>query len=562
MDEDYISPSGNRLSRCKCLCDCGKTTVVTMSALVTGKTKSCGCLSNPRGLLKDNQELVQKYDFEKNTKIGLDFETLTARTSKKAWWKCNECGNSWYTTIASQNDRKKHGCPYCARKRVAQNNYERSIESNGISRRYTRAQANKEAQMRTGNFAECYPDLLAEWNYEKNGGINPSEVSSRSNLKVWWKCSEGHEWQTSIANRTYHFSGCPRCKYEAQSSFCEQAVYFYVKERFSDAVNGDKHLDAELDIYIPSIKTAIEYDGEAWHKSDRSMKNDIYKNELCKNAEIKLIRIREPNLPKIDNCISLIRKDTISNRSLNEVISELLRLLGEKNPQVNIESDGATILAQYATRKRENSLAACYPTIAAEWHPTKNGTLTPDKINKASRRTVWWLGSCGHEWKMTVGERTRPTSETETGKQSKARGCPYCASKIILIGFNDLETKCPEIAAEWHPTKNGSLKPSEVLAGSNKKVWWLCKCGHEWQATPDKRVYGSGRCPICYKEKRSPSVICVETGIVYDSGAEAAKSFGKNSASSIYRSCRDETKTALGYHWKFKEKDVQPRSEN
>ena len=45
----------------------------------------------------------------------------------------------------------------------------------------------------------------------------------------------------------------------------------------------------------------------------------------------------------------------------------------------------------------------------------------------------------------------------------------------------------PALAAEWHPTKNGELTPSDVAAGCNEKAWWAGSCGHEWQATIDSR---------------------------------------------------------------------------
>ena len=51
----------------------------------------------------------------------------------------------------------------------------------------------------------------------------------------------------------------------------------------------------------------------------------------------------------------------------------------------------------------------------------------------------------------------------------------------LIVGQNDLATVNPNLAAEWHPSKNGSLLPSQTTAGSNKKVWWLGKCGHEWE---------------------------------------------------------------------------------
>ena len=57
------------------------------------------------------------------------------------------------------------------------------------------------------------------------------------------------------------------------------------------------------------------------------------------------------------------------------------------------------------------------------------------------------------------------------------------------------------LADEWHPTKNGNLTPRDVTSGTRKKVWWVCKEGHEWQATIADRNQGSG-CPICRIAKR------------------------------------------------------------
>ena len=226
-------------------------------------------------------------------------------------------------------------------------------------------------------------------------------------------------------------------------------------------------------------------------------------------------------------------------------------MLGSSTINVDIASDSGVILDQYATKKYENSLAYCCPEIAAEWHPTKNGSLTPDRISKASRRTVWWLGRCGHEWQAIVSGRTRPITVQSNGRTKKPYGCPYCSGKRILVGFNDLQTRFPEIAAEWHPTKNGNDKPIDITPGSNKKVWWLGQCGHEWQSSPNKRCKGNSQCPICYRDNRSPAVVCIETGEVFNHGIDAAKKFGGISASPIYKCCREEVETAFGYHWKY-----------
>lgn len=524
MAEEYISPAGHRLSQCNCLCDCGNTTVVLMSSLVTGSTQSCGCLWNTSGLLKDNPELMKKYDFEKNKDV--DLASLTARANKKVWWKCDKCGNSWLAQIASQNDKnKKHGCPYCSGRLVIKGKTD---------------------------LLSQYPEIVKEWDFDKNT-ILPDEISSKSGIKVWWKCEQGHSWKATVGNRVHNKSGCPRCNIENVNSFCEQAVYYYIKQMFPDAINSDMHIGMELDIYIPSINVAIEYDGEAWHTSKKKKEIDENKNKLCVEKEITLIRIREPKLSHIDNCIVFIRSDSTSSKSLDDVIGELLRYLGIEKIVIDTDSDSSNILAQYATKKYESSLAYCNPEVAYEWHPTKNGSLTPEKVSKASRRKVWWLGKCGHEWLMTVSDRTRPVYHAKNGKIHKPQGCPYCCGKRILVGFNDLQSNYPEIAAEWHPTKNENMKPTDITAGSNKLVWWLGKCGHEWKSTTNQRCNNNSQCPICWRERRSPAVVCVETGEVFENGESAARFLGLKGTGTIYKCCRGEQKQTGGYHWKYYE---------
>ena len=124
----------------------------------------------------------------------------------------------------------------------------------------------------------------------------------------------------------------------------------------------------ELDIYLPSIKTGIEYDGEPWHRTKRKTVIDQRKNNLCKEKGIKLIRIREPNLAKMENCIVFKRTDTESNTSLDNVINEVLRYLGINNIQANTLRDNTKILNQFAQKKLNNSLAVQFTKIAKEWN--------------------------------------------------------------------------------------------------------------------------------------------------------------------------------------------------
>ncbi|MBN4056311.1 DEAD/DEAH box helicase family protein, partial [Rhodothermus sp. AH-315-K08] len=136
----------------------------------------------------------------------------------------------------------------------------------------------------------------------------------------------------------------------------------------------------------------------------------------------------------------------------------------------------------FCTGKRAsvtNSLASLYPDIAAEWHPVKNGELTPSQLVAGSSKDVWWAcQTCGHEWAAKPIARTR-----------RGQGCPYCPSVAYLLS---------EIANQWHPTKNGDLTPAQFTSGSSKSVWWKCDKGpdHEWEAPPKDRSRGHG-CPCC-----------------------------------------------------------------
>lgn len=135
-----------------------------------------------------------------------------------------------------------------------------------------------------------------------------------------------------------------------------------------------------------------------------------------------------------------------------------------------------------------NDLSTIAPDAALEWHPTKNGDLTPASVLAYTIKDAVWLGKCGHEWSATVVHRT------------KGSGCPYCNNVTVLKGYNDLATTHPNLAAEWHPAKN-SFAPDTVTFGSQKKVWWLGKCGHEWSATIGSRAIGKYDCPYCANKK-------------------------------------------------------------
>ena len=142
-----------------------------------------------------------------------------------------------------------------------------------------------------------------------------------------------------------------------------------------------------------------------------------------------------------------------------------------------------------------NDLATTHPHLAKEWHPTKNGELTPEDISYGSKQNIWWQCEKGHEWQATIYSR------------NAGCGCPYCSGRFAIKGENDLQTVNPTLAKEWNYEKNNGLTPMDVAPNSNKKVWWKCSKGHEWQAAVYSRTSGTG-CPYCYKESRQKKNSC------------------------------------------------------
>src|SRR5262249_34116749 len=136
-----------------------------------------------------------------------------------------------------------------------------------------------------------------------------------------------------------------------------------------------------------------------------------------------------------------------------------------------------------------NSLASVYPSIADEWHPTKNGDLTPDKVVAGSNKKFWWRcpKAPDHEWQANLNSRTHRTHPA---------GCPFCRA-LKVSKTNSLASCFPKVAVEWNPTKNGDLTPDDVVSGSAVKVWWQCPNArdHEWQASVVKRTTEGQSCP-------------------------------------------------------------------
>lgn len=405
-------------------------------------------------LLKEDKKLMKEYNYDKNKYV--DLNSITLGSGKKIWWKC-EKGHS-YDMSPNQKSRYNAKCPICQNDRIL---------------------------VGYNDFATTNPELAKEWDYEKNYPLKPNELINAGNKKMWWICPSGHRYAQTISSRK-RGRGCPLCAYGTHTSFPEQALYYYLKDFYPDIINNDRHLIVELDIFIPSKNIAIEYDGYYAH-NNKNIK-DLKKNKICDDNNIVLYRIREDKLNKLnDSSIDIYCKQN-DIVSLEQAIKKLASLLNIEL-DVNITRDSIKIKELYDNYKKSKNIISVRPELADEWNYKKNGNILPENVYANSSQKFWWKCAKGHEWLASPNKRV-----------SSKRNCPYCAHQIVEFGVNDLKTMYPELAKEWHPTKNGNILPENVNAKTNKKYWWIGSCGHEWDSAVSSRIKGIG-CPICSNQR-------------------------------------------------------------
>lgn len=408
---------------------------------------------------------------------------VSAGSNKKVFWKCKECGYEWAAKIGNRAILRR-GCPSCSH----------SITIKGKN-----------------DLATTHPDIAKEWYQPGNGDLTPSDVTYGSGKKVQWICPKGHIYSATILHRTSGGTNCPVCHSGRQTSFSEQAVYYYIKKIYPNAISRFKDIftnGMELDIYIPDIKLGIEYDGVYWHhKTEVTREREKRKYEICRKNGIKLLRIREKKIddnefPAADTSIYL-PADEKETDALNHTIQMILAQIDPESNmwtrsrpchawsdvRVDVESDRYEILS-YLKKPAKNSLATIAPELIPEWDTDRNGGLQPEMFPAGSRLPAHWIcPKCGHQWVASINHRAIGHT-----------GCPKCAGLVFEKGFNDLETKNPELLKEWDYEMNEAegIRPKEIQYNSNVRAHWICsECGHKWVAPIRTRSVDGRGCIQC-----------------------------------------------------------------
>lgn len=400
---------------------------------------------------------------------GVTPEQVLAKTEQKAWWLC-ERGHEWEANVRNRSVLGA-GCPFCSGRRVSPGE---------------------------NDLVTTHPHLAAEWHPIKNSPSLPSEVSAGVGKKYWWQCTEKHEWEESPNARTREGRGkCPVCSNQRVVAGVNDFATRFPK--FASMWHPTKNAGTE----VASI--SLGQSKKYWWlctkgHSFRCTAVNLVRGRscgVCANRQVERgvndLATTHPALaaqwhPEANG--NLLPVDVIASTS------QLVWWLCEEGHkwkakgEWRLSSPGCPVCGNRTRTPVAgvNDLATTHPELARRWHPSKNGETTPKEVFAGARAARWWICEKGHEF--------RATGESMVNNV----GCGVCANRQIQVGENDMATTHPNLASQWHPTKNLPLTPLEVIGSHSGKLWWICDEGHEFISTGQKRAAGS-QCPVCINQQ-------------------------------------------------------------
>ena len=380
---------------------------------------------------------------------GWDPSDVTPGSKKKVEWICQDYGHIFLSIIKNRTS-KNTGCGICAGSQLL----------SGFN-----------------DLATRYPEIAAQAD-----GWDPSTVFPGSHSNKNWLCDLGHSYVATINNRTNHGNGCPYCTNkkvltgfnDVKTKYPEIAneAYGWDPSKVCHGTNEFKDWKCEL--------------GHTWSARVHVRTMQRTGCPYCAGRKVWIgfndLQTTYPQVAK--------QADGWDPKQYTSGAKDSMDWLCEKNHAYKApiqertgKGRGCPYCANKKLLKGFNDLASCYPKIAAEadgWDPSE--------FVFGSKKRMNWRCQLGHTFTGLIINRTQGESS-----------CPICMNHQLLIGFNDLATKYPDLAKEAY-----GWDPSKVLTGSAARKRWICSKGHKWNAQISNRCNGSG-CPTCSEGGFDPS---------------------------------------------------------
>jgi very-short-patch-repair endonuclease/DNA-directed RNA polymerase subunit RPC12/RpoP len=340
------------------------------------------------------------------------------------------------------------------------------------------------------NLATVSPALAAEWHPTKNGKLTANQVLPSASRKVWWRCAKGHDFNSTINSRASG-TGCPYCS-NKRIGYGNSLIDRFpsIAKEWHPTRNGEL---TPSNIVFGSSRN-IWWQCARGHEWETKVIARTHRNTNCPKCkpqasklELRIFAEMLPIFGKIERQKKLWRKEF-------DLVIESLKVCVEVDgyPWHNDKVDHDLLKLKLCRkhgynlfRVRDKRLPAIDGPVViysesalhSQFHTTKALILLISKLvphNQEIRNRI-------------VAYRRKSRWQNEAVYQKMLAELPGPGSDRS-IAVTD-----PELAAEWHPTKNGALTPEMVSAGSGELIWWRCARGHEWA----RAVYAKRKCPYC-----------------------------------------------------------------
>lgn len=418
-------------------------------------------------LLDNYPEIAAQWHPEKNEELTPGM--VRFKSVLNVWWRCGE-GHEWTAKVSARVAGM--GCPVCLNMKV-----------------FVRGK---------NDLKTLCPRIAEEWHPDKNGELHPEEISPYCNKRVWWRCREGHEWETIVEARVRQNSRCPYCmgKYMIKGINDLKTLYPELASEWDYGAN-----EKEPEEYKPTSPAKVSWVCNKGHHWIAKIEKRTARNQGCPYCSGRVAIPGENDFATL--CPELMvywdhEKNTSLGINADEIKPHSDRRIWCKcekghswEVQVKklVRGDRCPYCGNHKIISGENDFATLAPQeLLDEWDYEKNRTVKPNEIALHYGKKVWWCCSKGHEWRGTPDGRLRAGVIIR---------CPYCAGIYPVKGETDLKTKMPEIVDEYSPRNRRN--PEEIHWGTSKKVWWKCRaCGNEWRCPVHTRTKGGNGCPRCH----------------------------------------------------------------
>ena len=380
---------------------------------------------------------------------GWDPTTLTAGSNKKVGWKCVN-GHVFMAVLCSRT-LQKTGCPICS---------------------------NQQLLVGYNDLATTHPELAAQAD-----GWDPTTVVAGTNKKLQWNCKAGHSWNATVNSRTLLQTGCPICANKQ------------VLAGYNDLATTHPELAAQADGWDPRTVIAGNHKqflwkcsiGHFWTATVTNRTSHGSNCPICANKQVLAgyndLATTHPELAaQADGWDpATVTVSSGKKRKWKCALGHtwLLPVDGRR-----AGTTGCPICSNQQLLVGYNDLATTHPEIAKQAH-----NWDPTTMSAGSHKKAAWICEKGHIWSSVIHTKV------------DGIGCPICSNQQLLVGYNDLATTHPELAAQadgWDPTT--------VIAGSPKKAKWICENGHRWSSVLSNRSRMGVGCPSCAKFGFDPNL--------------------------------------------------------